>query len=56
MTTNISNSIRVLTVDDDPMVLRFLSQYFAETEDIRVVAEARDGVEALSGAVAKLGQ
>jgi len=48
VTTNISNSIRVLTVDDDPMVLRFLSQYFAETEDIRVVAEARDGVEALS--------
>lgn len=38
----------VLIVDDDPLVLSSLRQYFATTEDIRVVAEARDGVEALT--------
>ncbi|MGP5724137.1 response regulator, partial [Corynebacterium casei] len=48
MTINFSNSIRVLIVDDDPMVLHFLGVYFETTEDIQVVAEARAGAEALS--------
>lgn len=39
---------RVLIVDDDPLVLHSLRQYFATTEDIRVVAEARNGIEALT--------
>lgn len=43
-----SNLIRILIVDDDPLVLSSLRAYFASTEDIQVVAEACDGVEALS--------
>lgn len=39
---------RVLIVDDDPLVLSSLRSYFATTEDIYVVAEARDGLEALT--------
>lgn len=38
----------VLIVDDDPLVLSSFRQYFATTQDIRVVAEARDGIEALT--------
>lgn len=38
----------VLIVDDDPLVLSSFRQYFDTTEDIRIVAEARDGVEALT--------
>lgn len=41
-------AIWVLIVDDDPLVLSSLRQYFAATDDIRVVAEAHDGVEALA--------
>lgn len=37
-----------LIVDDEPLVLSSFRQYFATTEDIRVVAEARDGIEALT--------
>ena len=40
--------IKVLLVDDDPRVLSSFRQYFATTKDIRVVAEAHDGVEALT--------
>lgn len=40
--------IWVLIVDDDPLVLSSLRQYFAATDDIRVVAEARDGADALA--------
>ncbi|WP_236592680.1 response regulator [Corynebacterium striatum] len=39
---------RVLIVDDDPLVLHSFRQYFATTEDIRVVAEAHNGIEALT--------
>ncbi|WP_408911318.1 response regulator [Corynebacterium gottingense] len=40
--------VKVLLVDDDPEVLSSFRQYFATTKDIRVVAEAHDGVEALT--------
>lgn len=38
----------VLVVDDDPIVLAALRQYFSSTDDIRIVAEATNGVEALT--------
>ena len=40
--------MKVLLVDDDPRVLSSFRQYFATTKDIRVVAEAHNGVEALT--------
>ena len=36
-----------MIVDDDPMVLTALRTYFSSTQDIRVVAEASNGLEAL---------
>ena len=41
------NPIRVLIVDDHGMVRRGLSAYLASEADIAVVAEARDGQEAI---------
>lgn len=37
----------MLLVDDDPIVRSSLKSYFASTSDIRVIAEACDGIEAL---------
>ncbi|MBD0853533.1 DNA-binding response regulator [Corynebacterium striatum] len=48
MTTDSSAFIWTLIVDDDPLVLSLLREYFTATEDIRVAEEARDGIEALS--------
>lgn len=45
-----SAPIRVLVVDDDPLVRAGLSLLLAGTEDVRIVAEAADGTEVL-GAV-----
>ncbi|AKK02004.1 response regulator [Corynebacterium epidermidicanis] len=42
-----TEQIWVLLVDDDPLVMSSLKAYFASTPDIRVAAEARNGVEAL---------
>lgn len=42
--------IRVLVVDDDPLVRAGLSMLLAGTDDVRIVAEAADGTEVL-GAV-----
>ncbi|UQX02741.1 response regulator transcription factor [Streptomyces sp. RerS4] len=39
--------VRVLIADDDPVVRAGLSALLSATEDLRVVAEARDGREAL---------
>ncbi|MFD8494803.1 response regulator [Amycolatopsis sp. NPDC059657] len=41
------NQLRVLLVDDDPLVRTGLSMILASTDDIRVVAEASDGDEAV---------
>jgi DNA-binding NarL/FixJ family response regulator len=41
------NHLRVLLVDDDPLVRTGLSMILGSTEDIRVVAEADDGDEAV---------
>ncbi|WPF68609.1 response regulator [Corynebacterium sp. 21KM1197] len=40
-------NIRLLLVDDDPLVLSSLRTYFNTTADIHVVAEAANGVSAL---------
>jgi DNA-binding NarL/FixJ family response regulator len=41
----VSSPIRVLIVDDDPLVRSGLAMLFAATDDIRVVAESSDGSE-----------
>lgn len=41
--------IRLLLVDDHEAVLRGLSDYFGSQTDLEVVAEARNGAEALGG-------
>jgi NarL family two-component system response regulator LiaR len=41
------NKIKVMLVDDHEMVRRGLSTYLIVTPDIEVVAEAKDGIEAL---------
>ncbi|WJY67967.1 response regulator [Corynebacterium auris] len=43
-----SRPIDVLLVDDNPLVLSSFRHYFATTDDIRVVAEAANGEEALA--------
>lgn len=43
-----SAAIWVMIVDDDPIMLKALRTYFSSTSDIRVVAEAYDGTEALA--------
>lgn len=40
--------MRVLLVDDNPLILSSFRQYFATTKDICVVAEAHNGIEALT--------
>lgn len=47
-----TDPVRVLLVDDDPMVLATLQTYVAPAEDISIVATAHDGSEA-RGAVVK---
>lgn len=47
MSTKSSSTIWVMVVDDDPTVLSSLRTYFSSTRDIRVLAEARNGVDAL---------
>ncbi|SDS11492.1 response regulator [Corynebacterium timonense] len=42
-----SPRIDALLVDDNPLVISSFRQYFATTEDIRIVADAADGAEAL---------
>jgi DNA-binding NarL/FixJ family response regulator len=42
--------IRVLVVDDHPLIRRGLTELFAQTPDIRVVAACADGSEALGAA------
>ncbi len=44
--------IRVVVAEDHPLVRQGLEQLLAATEDIRVVATARDGVEALAAVAA----
>lgn len=41
------NKIKVMLVDDHEMIRRGLSTYLIVTPDIEVVAEAKDGIEAL---------
>ncbi len=41
------DQVRVFVVDDHGVVRRGMRAYLEMTEDIRVVGEARDGVEAL---------
>ncbi|KQB84701.1 response regulator transcription factor [Corynebacterium oculi] len=45
--TERGGNIRLLLVDDDPLVLSSLRTYFNTTADIHVVAEAANGVSAL---------
>lgn len=40
--------ISIMIVDDDPLILRSFREYFAATDDLQVVATARNGKEALS--------
>src|ERR1700761_7441389 len=42
-----SDPIRVLTVDDHPLVREGIMALVANREDIRIVAEAGDGLEAI---------
>lgn len=42
------DQIRVIIVDDHPMMRRGLTDLFYKTEDIKVVAVASDGIEAIS--------
>lgn len=46
--------IRLLLVDDHEVVLRGLSDYFGSQSDLLVVAEARDGAEALQALASSL--
>ena len=48
MRKNNTSSIWVMIVDDEPIMLSALRTYFSSTSDIRVVAEASDGTEALA--------
>ena len=48
MNKNNTSTIWVMVVDDDPEVLQGMRTYFSSTRDIRVVAEASDGLEALA--------
>lgn len=40
--------ISILIADDDPLALKTLTRYFEQTNDLKVVATARDGVQALA--------
>ena len=40
--------ITIMIVDDDPLILSSFQEYFAATDDLQVVATARNGKEALS--------
>jgi DNA-binding NarL/FixJ family response regulator len=40
--------IRVLIVDDHAIVRRGIKAFLAEADDIRVIGEAEDGLEAIS--------
>ncbi len=42
---------RILLVDDHPLLLRILNRLLAEISEIEIVAQARDGLEAMSLAV-----
>jgi DNA-binding NarL/FixJ family response regulator len=42
--------IRVLVVDDHPVVRKGIRSYLARVQDLQVVAEAQDGLEAISKA------
>lgn len=44
---NISEKIRVIVVDDDPLAVQTLSLYFSQSDGFEVVATAQNGVEAL---------
>lgn len=44
----IGQCLKVLLVDDDPLVLDTLGKYFATTHDIEVVASVSNGAEALA--------
>jgi DNA-binding NarL/FixJ family response regulator len=44
----VSAPIRILVVDDDPLVRAGLSMLLAGTDDVRIVAEAADGTEVLA--------
>lgn len=43
-----SSKITILIVDDDPLILSSFQKYFAATDDLQVVATARNGKEALA--------
>lgn len=47
-----SPKIRIVVADDHPMVLRGTVEMLEEADDFEVVAQARDGAEALSAIVA----